>query len=358
MLLLEIVFILLIPFCLLQVIAVKNVIFLRPFHYIFIWVLFLIAAFRVTSPDYANYEAYYTLLSSGVDYRDVNIVAADPIFAYINYFFALFTKDPIIIFVFFASTSVAINLSCYKKYSPYFFLSILFYVSHTYVAREIMQIRAGLACALCLYSIRYIFQKRLYCFFLIIFSASAIHLGALVFSLAYFIGRLQVSKKTILLILIAAVGIGLLYPFGHIFKQIPTIDFLQRIQYYNESKYGEAAGVLNNPIIIKGILIIVFCLYFHDSLIKLNKYYLLCFNLYFFSVIWYLLWNDFEIFAARIATFFSITEVLLLSYIPLLMKSAKNKLLSAFLLVMFATLILFLNLYTGKWDEVILPWAI
>ncbi|GAB7214431.1 hypothetical protein OS42_10420 [Dickeya oryzae] len=79
------------------------------------------------------------------------------------------------------------------------------------------------------------------------------------------------------------------------------------------------------------------------------------FKLYVFSLAWYLLWNDFEIVAARIATFYSITEVLLLSYIPLIMKSNKDKFICGVVLCLIAISILYVNISFGKWDDVLLP---
>ncbi|EPN1630460.1 EpsG family protein, partial [Cronobacter turicensis] len=244
---------------------------------------------------------------------------------------------------------------CFKDYSPYFFLCILLYISHTYVAREMMQIRAGLACAICLYSLRYIVEKKWVLFIISVMVASSIHLAAILFSISYIIGNLDLSKKKILFILLVSLAIAVIYPFGAIIRSLPNIDALARVQYYSNSVYGVSAGLFNNLVIIKGLLLIIIMLKYHDQLKTKNRYYLIGFNLYFFSVIWYLLWNDFEIVAARIATFFSITEVLLLSYIPLLFKSNINKALSTLAIVFIALTIFALNHITGKWDDILLP---
>ena len=43
-----------------------------------------IAGFRIDSPDYENYYLYFNMLSKGIDYRQINIVAPDPAFALLN----------------------------------------------------------------------------------------------------------------------------------------------------------------------------------------------------------------------------------------------------------------------------------
>lgn len=358
MFILQVAFILLLPFALLQVVSKKNIGFSTAVLFISCIALSYMAGFRLDSPDYNNYARYFNLLSQGGDYKQINIVAADPAFAYLNYFFANFSNSPLIIFSFFSLISVAINLSCYQKYSPYFLFCVLFYMAHTYVAREMMQIRAGLACALCLYSIRFILEKKLRYFIVTISVALLFHLGAAVFMMAYFIGNARISRKTIGIVILVSLVIGILFPLGGLFKQLPAISFLERVQYYNNSKYGGGAGVLTNLVILKGILLSAFCFYYYQALAERNKYFEISFKLYAFSLVWYLLWNDFEIFAARIATFYSITEVLLLSFIPLIMKTKENKYLCSVLLCFVAASIFSLNYFTGKWEGVLLPFSI
>ncbi|EKM0148755.1 EpsG family protein [Cronobacter dublinensis] len=353
--LLQVVFIIIVPLCFAQTLTNNNYVYTRFNLVLFFIVLSVLAGLRISSPDYENYFTYFNLLSAGGDFKEINIVAPDPVFAYINYGLSYLWKDPVILFMTFSILSVGLNLKCFKDYSPYFFLCILLYVSHTYVAREMMQIRAGLSCAICLYSIRYILQRKILIFALLILLASSIHLGAIIFSCSYFIGNLNLSKKNIILILLASFCIAVIFPLGAVIKSLPNIDALSRVQYYSNSIYGMSSGVFNNLVIIKGLVIIALMLSYHEELCKCSKYYLVSFNLYVFSVVWYLLWNDFEIVAARIATFFSITEVLLLSYIPLLAKNKINKILCTIGIVLIAAIIFSLNQVTGKWDDVILP---
>lgn len=358
MFILQAAFILLLPFCILQVVSKNNKGFSTAVLFFFCIVLACIAGLRIESPDYDNYARYFRLLSLGADYKQINIVAADPAFAYLNYFLANFSHNPLIVFSFFSLASVAINLSCYQKYSPYFLFCVLFYMAHTYVAREMMQIRAGLACALCLYSLRFILEKKIKYFIITVSIALLFHLGAAVFMLAYFVGNVRFSRKIIGLIIIASLIIGIIYPLGGLFKQLPAISFLERIQYYNHSKYGGGSGVLTNIVILKGLLLSTFCFYYYQLLAERNKYFEISFKLYAFSLVWYLLWNDFEIFAARIATFYSITEVLLLSFIPLIMKTKESRYLCSILLCLVASAIFCLNYFTGKWSGVLLPFSI
>ena len=60
----------------------------------------------------------------------------------------------------FAFAAIAINLYCFNKYTKYFFLAMLIYLSHEVIHHEWIQIRAGLVSALVLPQIHLISQKK------------------------------------------------------------------------------------------------------------------------------------------------------------------------------------------------------
>lgn len=311
------------------------------------------AGLRFSSPDYENYYLYFDLLSRGNDYRQINIVAPDPAFAYLNIGLSKIYDSPIILFCFFGIASVFLNAYCYQKYVRYFLISMLFYLVHTYVARELMQIRAGLACALCLYSLRYIVNQQFWKFLSVIALASSFHLGASTFLLAYSLGKLNISSRVIIITLIVSFITAIAFPLGAFFKTLPNYTFLERVQYYNESEYGGANGLFNNVVIIKELMIVLVCLFYRNLLGKI-PYFKVSFNLYLFSLIWLILWNDFSIVAARIATFFSITEVLLMAMIPFIANEGLSRKLLTGIIVLIAGVIMMMNIYTGKWEDIVI----
>ncbi|AXG18937.1 TPA: EpsG family protein [Escherichia coli] len=312
-----------------------------------------IAGFRIDSPDYENYYLYFNMLSKGIDYRQINIVAPDPAFALLNICLSRLSTNPLILFLFFGITSVLINAFCFKKYVKYFMISMLFYLVHTYVARELMQIRAGLACALCLFSLRYIVNKCPWRFLITIILASSFHLGAVVFLIAYPLGQYKFNSKKVAIAIICALIISSIFPLGAFFKSLPSYAFLNRIQYYNDTEYGQSSSLFTNVVIIKELLIIIVCLAYRRVLENI-PYFNVSFNTYVVSLIWLILWNDFSIVASRIATFYSIGEVLLMAMLPFITKSGGSRNILAVLLILLAGVIMFMNIYTGKWDGVVI----
>lgn len=286
-------------------------------YYLSFFILVLFAGLRYDSPDYGAYEDYFKLLNNKAIIAsevDLAIVASDKGYIVINKIIGVFTNNPIFLFLVMAFLSVGINLSCYKKYTPYFFTAILFYYVHTYIGREMMQIRAGLACALCLYSIRYIVQRRLLYFLCTVTLAASIHLGAIAFVISYFLSYCNFKMKTLKFFVIVSLLIGMCMPLGRFLKSLPYMEGLERIQNYSGwEEYNGTLGIFSNPTVLKQLIIVAVCLKYYRYLQERVYAFSTILILYVFSVCWLIVWNDFGIVAARIATFFSIGEVLLVA---------------------------------------------
>lgn len=345
-------------FCVLSLLCILDCVKMKKGqkYTLYIGVYFLLALFaglRLTSPDYEAYEIYFKLLNAGpgVDASEIAIVATDRGYVLINKFLGLFTDEPVLLFLTMAFLSVGINLSCYKKYTPYFFTAILFYFVHTFVGREMMQIRAGLACAICLYSIRFVICRNFKFFLLVVLVAAMIHLAALVFVGTYLLVKINLSRKVWIYLIVFSLAIGLTVPLGQFLKMLPYVEGLERIQNYSQWEgFNQTLGVFSNPTIIKQLVISLFCLFYFDKLNKTVYGFKEFLNIYLFSLCWLIVWNDFGIIAARIATYFSISEVLLLASLFNLFQY-RSKFVYAVIACTFAFLIMFLNIYTGRFFE-------
>lgn len=289
--------------------------------------LALFAGLRINLPDYDAYSLFFQLLNDDKvinNEADLTIVANDKGYILINKLIGIFTSNPVVLFLVMAFLAVGINLSCYKKYTPYFFTAILFYFVHTYVARELMQIRAGVACALCLYSVRYIVSKKMFHFACVIILASTIHLAALVFLFAYLLCHLNLGVKNLSYSIIISLIIGIFLPLGQFLKSLPYMEGLERIQNYSGWEgFNQTLGVFSNPTVLKQLIITAVCLKFYDRLNQTVYAFRVLLIIYVFSLCWLVVWNDFGIVAARISTFFSIGEVLLVASLYNIFSSKK-----------------------------------
>ena len=188
-----------------------------------------------------------------------------------------------------------------------------------------MQIRAGLACALCLYSIRYIVSKKIYHFLFVILLAATIHLAAITFLISYFLCNLKIGVKTLRYLILISLVIGVCMPLGQFLKSLPYMEGLDRIQNYSGSDgFNQTLGVFSNPTVLKQLIVSAVCLKYYDRLDKKVYAFRILVTIYVFSLCWLVIWNDFGIVAARIATFFSIGEVLLIASFYQLLSSKKT----------------------------------
>ncbi len=285
-------------------------------------VLTLFAALRPpTFADYAPYKIYFESLRQGFTDGGVN---HEPGFWLLNRVVGFFTGEYLVFFVVLAGLSVGIMLKSYKDYTPYFLIPVLVFFSHAYIGREMTQVRAGLAAALCLYSMRYIIAGRFWRFALWAAVAASMHLGAVVFFVVYPVARSRMGRKTMFVVLGISLAVGLAYPLGALFRTIPIVDFLARAQSYADSGYDEALGVFTNPTVLKQLLICTTGLLFYNRLIDKVWGFRVFLVSYFIATCWLILWNDFAIMAGRVATFFSVTEgILLASYLFLIERRSR-----------------------------------
>jgi hypothetical protein len=75
-----------------------------------------------------------------------------------------FTENFVYLFLIIATFAVGLNCYSSYKYSPYPLVSVFLYYSHPYLYKELIQMRAGLACAVVLFSIQYLVSKRFWPF--------------------------------------------------------------------------------------------------------------------------------------------------------------------------------------------------
>jgi hypothetical protein len=311
------------------------------------FLLVLFAAFRGDGFDYNTYLRVFTDLD-----RSNNIFSfsennsyyyIEPGFRFIVKLFS-FILSPVYIFFAIAFLSVFINFYCFKKYSPYVFLTIILYFVHTFLLREMIQIRAGLACSICLYSLIYIEQKKILQFMFLILLSISIHSASIIFCLAYVFYQFNVSTKTLAILLGIALYVGLSMPLGQLITWIPN----EKLTIYaNSALASKSIGVFNNPTVIKSLVFVIIGLVFYERMRKLLPHFCVLFHTYYISLLWMLLFNDFSIIAGRIATFFSITEIILVpSYMLLLKKDLFHILIMHIIIVIFAGLTLYLNIST------------
>jgi hypothetical protein len=163
--------------------------------------------------------------------------------------------------------------------------------------------------------------------------ATQIHSAAILVLPVYWLVNYKFSRRVLLLPIVIGMFLAMIH-WADIF-----IGFLGRFglvpqgvkEYVGISSLDYNLGILN-PVTIKQILLCVFCIYYVESLTKLNRYFYPLLVMYILSTAWILAFSSFAILAARVATFFSVGEIILLPIIVLKFRQQKLVLASILLL--------------------------
>lgn len=272
-------------------------------------ILIFFAGLRYGDHDYVAYQ----LIFAEAQQWDLG-ASPDLGYTLLNGILGQVWNDPLIVFLTVAALSVSLNAECFNEYGKYALVALLFYFVHNYALKEMIQIRAGLACAVGLWNIRNMRKGRYGRFWLWQLIAMLIHLGAVMFLLAWLIKQLNWSKRTWMFVLAGCFVVGTVYPFGAILKSLPGMSVLERVQTYTQwDEYAESLGILTNMATLKQLFICGAMLFFYDLIKGHVKYFDLLMAMYFASTCWLMVWNDFAIVGARMATFLSVGEPILIA---------------------------------------------
>ncbi len=296
----------------------------------FIFVLSFFAGMRGESVgnDYWEYVSIFRAVS---DVRDVingsinySEIHGEFLYASLNTFIKIFSTDYFWLFLIVAVLSVSINLYHIRKYSPFIVLSILLYFSHVYFYKEFIQIRAGLAGAILFFSIKYIEQRNFLKFSCVVIVASLVHTASLVLFGVYFLSFFKLSKTKAICLILLAVIIGSISWVHVTLNHLVELGYVPQsiLNYVYWERYNYSLGLLN-PVSVKQILVLVFLTFYREKLAEHIKDFNAMYYMYFCSTLWIIIFNEFAILAARVATFMSIAEFILIPAVILLFRQKK-----------------------------------
>lgn len=202
-----------------------------------------------------------------------------------------------------------------KKYSPYFFISIMyFYATNLGVVGSNRQ---ALAIVICLWSLDFVFDKKPIKFLISIGVASLFHTTAFLFAIYYFLNR-NFKTITIVSVLVVSFVIGktslpffFFSKFGGLFGELAASKTVAYTEGAEDS-LSEAGFTFFG--LIKRLLFVVLFTYNYSYLSNKLTYYKLLYNGYVFGlVIYFLFASSLLILISRGALYFNIMEAFLIS---------------------------------------------
>jgi len=327
--------------------------------------LTILVGFRSDSfGDYCNYVISYVdtpnLIVFLQIYQDYH-----PIFEYGYEAISILTKTiidhNIFNFLVIGGLSITISFFCIKKMSPYFFLSVLLFLSHAFILKELAQIRAGLASSIILLSIYFLVQGKSIKYFSIVLIASLFHFSAIITILGYFTSKIINIFSYQRLLYVFVLSLCLLSAIFSLHLYIIEFLVIQDLMphrfyvYYadcpvewgrscanpNSTTNTSKIGILSNLTTIKYLGIVFMCLLYYNKLVKSSKFFNTVFIFYFIGLCWIIVFNDIGIFATRISAMFTVGEIIL---IPMIVKIIKPEILIKLFAIILTAIIFYINI--------------
>jgi hypothetical protein len=251
----------------------------------------------------------------------------------------------------FAFAAIAINLYYFNKYTKYFFLALLIYLSHEVIHHEWIQIRAGLVSALILPQIYLLGKKKYKSYFLVFLFSFSIHYISILSILILFLNH---NYKTIYLVIIFSMGLifnsigGLTFFLDHLGQAslLPS-----RIELYlSWDKYSYQVSFFH-PKVLQQIVTSIFIIYLYNRFPDFRSNYLII-NAYILSTVLMVSFLDFAILSFRSSTHFVCVEPIMLT---LLIKYFKYPQLMQTMIIIVFLLISYINyIHNGVISEYVL----
>lgn len=233
-------------------------------------------------------------------------------FFYLAVFIKTLTDNYHVFFLVVASLSFIALYKDLKELSIFPLVGLCAYISRFLIGRHFIQIRAGLAYAILMISIKYILEKDWKRYFLIVFIAWLFHRSAIVAIPLYFVCNWMKVKKWHIIVgiavsfLIGAFGQG----FMHALVEDNASDLNIGVRYTDaggEKNQLEGLGLLNPMIYFQCFLLFAYT-FLEKRLAPLHKYYYIIRTAYLYSTMILICFCTYKVLSARTSSMYATLE--------------------------------------------------
>jgi hypothetical protein len=237
---------------------------------------------------------------------------AEPIFNLLVAILLEVSQSSVFIFTIIALLSIGLNYTAMRKISvEYLFLVFAFYLSHDYLLKDFIQIRAGLASAIVLYSVTFLQCGRRETFYVGCFLAAGIHYSAaLAFFLPAILARVG-NKKTIVTALVAAFLISYFGLARYLIETILQNYFWKLEIYMSDERVSYNLGFFHGMSIFRVLLIA----YIYSNLtwfLANVRYFEVLFSMLIMATLLIILFSEIAILGSRLSSIFNVAQWVLL----------------------------------------------
>lgn len=284
-------------------------------------VLFIFCGFRGSGIgfDYFSYKEIFFSIKNNI------FTLIEPGFALLIKCISIFNSFNILLITV-SFISIYIKLRFIWRYAPLPFVGLLIFYTTLFLINETGQIRYGLAISLVLVFFSCIYQEKKKCWMWLL-AANTIHYSSLIVWPIFFFYKYNLSNKVLIAILIVCLSFYFIdinsillmvsnaIPIEHVKAKVITLAL-------DTDRYGKALGI-NFSLLMRIVILLGFRLLLQRQLVP-SKWNLF-FNLYFYGVIIYMVFNTNSEFAIRGSGYFKVLELIIIPYFVKAVSSIKKK---------------------------------
>ena len=203
-------------------------------------------------------------------------------------------------------------------------VALYIYICRFYTGRNMIQIRAGLAIAIMMCSLKYVYQKKLIKYLIMVYIGTLFHRSMLIFLPFYLVNYIHLKKKHIYFILIGSFILGVFFTvFVHqrVEAFFDSMGYSDKYTTSTDTNLIEGQGWSNPMIYFQTFILLVFVL-MEEKLKKLSKYYYLFRDGYLYSTSTMIILCSYNVICGRVSTPFATLEIFI---IPLIMQGFQTK---------------------------------
>ena len=295
-------------------------------YYLFVFAVSLLVGLRGNQDEYSQ---FYHLIPSLENLAITDLKEKEPFFIFVVSLFQFLSLPAQSLYLFFSSVAVIVNGYFFKKFTPFYYLAFLLYLSHAITIKEMSGLRLGYTSALVLPMIYFIYQKKYINFFATYMLSAMVQYVGLLSIFLVFLNR-TIKPRLLFFGLASAICLHYLNFVQYVVQLFASIGLLPSIVLdYLDSSYHayEASLVFHLKTLqqIFTVIIMIICYEYYKNIVgERVKYYNLLFNTYYFGTILIILFSSLAIFAFRFSAHFMAVEPIVLTYAIWIFKDKKT----------------------------------
>lgn len=232
-------------------------------------------------------------------------------FYYIGVVVKTFTSNVTVYFIVVALLSFFFLYKAFNKYCFYPVLGVCTYISRFYLARNFMQIRAGLAYAIILIAVQYITNRDWKRYFAWVFVAYLFHHSAIIAVPLYFLCMIDIKKIHIVIGTIIAFALAAFY--SEIIRLL-VADYVEDLNVgntYIQNEFQREWGLSNPMIYFQTFLLLVYT-FTEDRMRLTTSHYITIRNAYFYSTLILITLSCYTALSGRVSSQFATLEMVII----------------------------------------------